>query len=155
MTDATELHMKCINDMTDGLLEIADVLGEHQVNVKLDDGRYLNPVSAIRSKVDIIWDEALAIRATAATLGGGKLTAEHVREAVYAHSIHADCADADWQAIADELNSTLGGECEFRPLKDEDWSEPNAVRGMCSECSALMFGKDNYCPNCGRRTVKR
>lgn len=36
------------------------------------------------------------------------LTAEQVREAIYAHSIHADCADADWQAIADELNAALG-----------------------------------------------
>lgn len=45
-------------------------------------------------------------------------------------------------------------ECEFMPFKDEDWSEPNAVRGVCSECSAIMYGKDRYCPNCGK-TVKR
>lgn len=45
----------------------------------------------------------------AATLGGGTLTAKQVSKAVYAHSIHADCADADWQAIADELNAELGG----------------------------------------------
>lgn len=51
--------------------------------------------------------------------------------------------------------ATLGsGECEFKPFAGEDWDEPNAVRGVCSECSALMYGKDNYCPNCGRR-VKR
>lgn len=106
-------HMKCIDYKTDDLLEIADVLEEYQVNVRLDDGRYLNPVSAIRNKVDIIWEEVQAI---AATLGSG--------------------------------------ECEFKPFAGEDWDEPNAVRGVCSECSALMYGKDNYCPNCGRR-VKR
>lgn len=42
----------------------------------------------------------------------GTLTAEQVSKAVYAHSIHADCADADWQAIADELNAELGSERE-------------------------------------------
>lgn len=73
MTDnrTTELKrcIKCIDDMTDDLLEIADALEEHQINVKLDNGRYLNPVSAIRSKVDVIWDETQAI---AATLGRGE-----------------------------------------------------------------------------------
>lgn len=53
--------IKCIDDMTDDLLEIADALEEHQVNVKLENGRYLNPVSAIRSKVDVIWDEVQAM----------------------------------------------------------------------------------------------
>lgn len=88
-------------------------------------------------------------QAIAATLGGGKLTADDVLNAVYKHG-------ARWQAIADELNAALrNNDCEFRPFKDEDWSEPNAVRGVCSECSALMYGKDNYCPNCGRKAVKR
>ena len=56
------------------------------------------------------------------------------------------------QAIAATLGS---GTCEFMPFADEDWSEPNAVRGVCSECSALMYGKDNYCPNCGARVRKK
>ena len=66
------------------------------------------------------WNTRTTDQAIAATLGvvgsevgsevtsevrGGKLTAEQVCEATYAHSIHADCADADWQAIADELNA--------------------------------------------------
>ncbi len=67
MTDnrTTELKscMKCIDDMTDDLLEISDVLEEYQVNVRLENGRYLNPVSAIRSKVDVIWDEVQFIAA--------------------------------------------------------------------------------------------
>lgn len=53
--------IKCIDDMTDDLLEIADVLEEYRVNVRLPNGRYLNPVSAIRSKVDVIWDEVQMI----------------------------------------------------------------------------------------------
>ena len=48
-------------------------------------------------------------QAIAATLGSRTLTAEQVSKATYAHSIHADCADADWQAIADELNAVLEG----------------------------------------------
>lgn len=55
------------------------------------------------------------------------------------------------QAIAATLGS---GTCEFIPFADEDWDEPNAVRGVCSKCSAPMYGKDNYCPNCGK-AVKR
>ena len=62
----------------------------------------------------------------------------------------------EWKPKADELNAELGsGTCEFMPFADEDWSEPNAVRGVCSECSALMYGKDNYCPNCGARVRKK
>ena len=52
-------------------------------------------------------------QAIEATLGRGTLTAEQVSRATYAHSIHADCADADWQAIADELNATLGSDDTF------------------------------------------
>lgn len=50
--------------------------------------------------------------------------------------------------------ATLGsGTCEFKPFQDEDASEPNAMRGVCSECSALMYGKDDFCPNCGAKVV--
>lgn len=60
------------------------------------------------------------------------------------------------ESMRDRLQAAeLGsGTCEFKPFADEDWSEPNAVRGVCSECSALMYGKDNYCPNCGKRVVE-
>lgn len=54
-------YIKTIDEKTDDLLEIADVLEEHGVNVKLANGRFLNPVSAIRTKVDVIWDEVQAI----------------------------------------------------------------------------------------------
>ena len=92
-------------------------------------------------------------QAIAATIGGRKLTAKQVCEAVYANSIHADCADANWQAIADELNAVLGGgECE-------DVSTKNGIF-KCSECGCTVeeYGVDcgeiHYCPDCGK-AVKR
>jgi len=93
MTNATDnrttelkCYIKCIDDMTNDLLKIADVLEEHQINVKLDNGRYLNPVSAIRSKVDVIWDETQAI---AATLGSEPPYDELLR-----------CLENDWHISA-------------------------------------------------------
>lgn len=51
------MRLRTIDAKTDDLLEIADILEAHQVNVR-HDGRWLNPASAIRTKVDIIFDEA-------------------------------------------------------------------------------------------------
>lgn len=68
---------------------------------------------------------------------GGTLTAEQVSKATYAHSIHADCADADWQAIADELNAELGSEREraLEELVRDMWREmltcPDYVTSPC------------------------
>ena len=53
--------IKTIDEKTDDLLKIADVLEEHQINVKLANGRYLNPASAIRTKVSVIWNEVQMI----------------------------------------------------------------------------------------------
>lgn len=93
-------------------------------------------------------------QAIAATLGGGELTAEQVRKVIEGHVTFYEGGDYDEQAIADELNAALGnGTCEFKPFQGEDASEPNAMRGVCSECSALMYGKDNFCPNCGAKVV--
>lgn len=93
-------------------------------------------------------------QAIAATLGRGVLSASQVSNAVYAHSIHADCADADWQAIADELNATLGrGTCHI--TDSGPWGHPY----VCSACGAsfdpeVYDGEFNYCPNCGRHIVE-
>lgn len=160
--DVTRCECGCLNDVSatycndcGGIIEVdmdaeKEIYSSHKVSVtKHDDGSL----------------EFDGKRYVAAILGGGKLTAEQVREAVMSAdrwkkpmgnteltNTHLIIRDDGWQAIADELNAALGcGECEFMPFKDEDWSEPNAVRGVCSECSALMYGKDNYCPNCGAR----
>ena len=85
--------------------------------------------------------------------GSGTLTAEQVSKAVYAHSIHADCTDADWQAIADELNAELGsGTCR------NQWQWTSGF--CCSECFCTVpcvnkFANSPfaYCPNCGRTVV--
>ena len=73
------------------------------------------------------------------TLGSGTLTADDVLNAVYKH-------DARWQAIADELNATLGvGECEI--MTTEGWL-PVERYHRCKICGA--FFAVNACPNCGR-----
>ena len=61
MTNENDLRniIKMIDEETNDLLDLADVLEEHNINVKLDNGRYLNPVSTIRTKVDVIWDEVM------------------------------------------------------------------------------------------------
>jgi hypothetical protein len=82
----------------------------------------------------------------------GTLTAEQVEKATYAHSIHADCADADWQAIADELNELGSGTCEN--------VAPSYLDFLCSSCGFVHYHSDandsgdgnkwSYCPNCGK-----
>lgn len=92
----------------------------------------------------------------------GKLTAEQVSKATYAHSIHADCADADWQAIADELNATLSDKCEWT-LKDkwQNRSGDDHVYGYETSCGARHTwwpdSLPNFCPTCGSKVkaVKR
>lgn len=94
--------------------------------------------------------EAVAAWNARATLGSGTLTAEQVSRAAYEHSIHADCADADWQAIADELNATLGGgECVITPIA------PGSDMGRCSACEQVADVHSNYCWKCGAKAVKR
>ena len=101
-----------------------------------------------------------------ATLGRGTLSASQVSGAIYAHSIHADCADADWQAIADELNNTLGScNCTNSEQKETCYNASYRLdesRFHCSECGFGCWVKDvadgrdklpRYCPNCGRRIV--
>lgn len=99
-------------------------------------------------------------------LGGGKLTAEQVRECVervylegYSdgsvnRGAHID--ETDWQAIADELNATQGcGECEV--IQSDNGPK-------CSKCGKELPEdpysdyEGNFCPTCGariRKAVKR
>lgn len=105
-----------------------------------------------------------------AELGSGTLTAEQVRETVEKHwhdlSAEYDMPEAtalpeysyDWQAIADELNATLGRRTCHNTSRRLDES-----RFCCSECwfgcwvKDICDGRDklpNYCPNCGREVER-
>jgi len=86
----------------------------------------------------------------------GTLTAEQVRAAIFAHSPCAGRIDGKYfaedihiQAIADELNSELGsGTCELT------MDGTDGCFG-CSECFENIPPLSNFCPNCGRKVVKR
>ena len=117
----------------------------------------------------------------ATTLGGGKLTAEQVREVVEKHwhdltaGYDMPAATAlpeysyDWQAIADELNTVIGGgEC----TPHGEWkrvSQTQEVRHVFCDCGyelgmderdsfpfqrTRLFAMPNYCKECGRRIRK-
>ena len=99
----------------------------------------------------------------AATLGGGKLTAEQVRGVLLLHLPHREyysIAQTDgWQAIANELNAAIGGdECELE--ETESHSNANEVIHVleCSACGETcehVNGSYPRCPHCGRKTVRR
>jgi hypothetical protein len=116
------------------------------------------------------------VRQDAATVGRGNLTAEQVREAIMSAdrwrkpmgdtgmtNTHLIIRDDGWQAIADELNATVGaGTCrdlaETPPYRDK-------TEFKCSECGyeysavggfGCEYGDEPYfdfCPNCGRRCI--
>ena len=99
----------------------------------------------------------------AATLGGGRLTAEQVREAIERHAIPLlgrmwQFIDRSYEAIADELNAALdSGECEL--VETDSYSSAcETVHVLeCSACGQTcehVNGAYNYCPNCGAKVRK-
>ena len=100
---------------------------------------------------------------------GGKLTAEQVREAIERNVTFYEGGDYDAQAIADELNATLGGgECtphgEWKSI-----SQTQEVRHVFCECGfelgmdrrdsfpfecTKLFAMPNFCSECGRKIRK-
>ena len=103
----------------------------------------------------------------AATLGGGTLTAEQVRELIAPHlharptfdfGHHGAVWRADFQAIADKLNATLGrGTCkpteeDCCPICGEDLVKGDVGIGELGgavELDPPIY--HNYCPNCGAK----
>lgn len=101
-------------------------------------------------------------QAIAATLGGGKLTAEQVREAIYDCSTYANYDGCTYhasgirlQAIVDELNATLGDgerEKELEKLAWDMWCEittcpdyrmpPCMTGSICERVRNLEIGVD-------------
>lgn len=95
-------------------------------------------------------------QAIAATLGGGMLTAEHVREALILHMPHREYYSIEqtdaWQAIADELNARAERTChiEMYPM---GLHEEDGEASICSACRVAIDEDVYYCPNCGARVV--
>lgn len=89
----------------------------------------------------------------AATLGTGTLTAEQIMAIAGKHQPDY-CSDThvcfDWQAIADELNATLGdaGTCHDVAGMD-DVFECSACGGRYQAWALKRWAR--YCPDCGRR----
>lgn len=80
------------------------------------------------------------------------LTAEQVREVIERHVKFYEGGDYDEQAIAGELNATLGcGECE----NANDVMKSGEIGFLCSECGSWDDApQPRFCHNCGRK-VKR
>jgi membrane protease subunit (stomatin/prohibitin family) len=115
-------------------------------------------------------------QAIAATLGSSTLTAEQVREAIMSAdrwrkpmgdtgmtNTHLIIRDDGWQAIADELNATVGaGTCRNKGFVDD-----GGWYFVCSECGCEFeygdfacefaeghgLGSPKFCPNCGAMVV--
>ena|GEM_PF-3695266 len=105
-----------------------------------------------------------------AELGGGKLTAEQVCETIEKHwhdlPAEYDMPEAtalpeysyDWQAIADELNAAMGGECKV-VASSTDGLTTNEPRQWFKLSCGHAFKLDGLdapvaCPVCGK-AVKR
>ena len=98
----------------------------------------------------------------AATLGSGTLTAEQVLTIAGKHQPDY-CSDThvcfDWQAIADELNATLGGgECECEGTIEWKWTGPTTYYEHELSCGHVITSVDNeppnFCEECGRKILK-
>ena len=94
----------------------------------------------------------------------GTLTAEQVLEA-WTGNLKRDCLYdppmPDWQAIADELNATLGsGTCEFSPTTDNLPTCSNCGwQADAYDCDWLDGGAyvydGRFCKHCGAKVVER
>ncbi len=109
------------------------------------------------SSVGFEQTEAEAIAAWNARATDVTLTAEQVCKAVYAHSIHADCTDADWQAIADELNARAERTCECDGTISWEWTGPTRYYEHELSCGHVITSTEkeppNYCEVCGAKAV--
>lgn len=98
-------------------------------------------------------------QAIAATLGGGTLTAEQVREAIERHAIPSlgcrwQFINRSYEAIADELNARAERTCEcVAEYAKSPFDGKTMVLHRCSKCHELMRPHMLYCPNCGARVV--
>ena len=153
--DCTRCECGCINDISatycndcGGEIEIDESAGKEYY-----DGHGKHTVLAKKhDDGSLEFCERRYVPEDAATLGGGKLTAEQVMAIAGRHQPDY-CSDThvcfDWQAIAAELNATMGGgECEV--IKSD-----NGLK--CSHCGKeLPYDpyadyEGNFCATCGAR----
>ena len=86
-------------------------------------------------------------------MSDGMLTAEQVRD-VWCGNLKRDCLydppTPDWQAIADELNATLGaGTCERVRDDVSGLDVPHNGWYVCSKCGEPLPIMNRYCGGCG------
>lgn len=90
------------------------------------------------------WNTRTPEQAVAVTLGAPTLTAEQVEEAVRRNIAFCECSEEDVQAIADELNATLG-------VDDSRWFElfgapERAARTICRQLRHYNICICDGCP---------
>jgi len=165
--DCTRCECGCINDISatycndcGGEIEIDESAGKEYY-----DGHGKHTVLAKKhDDGSLEFCERRYVPEDAATLGGGNLTAEQVREAIEENSwaetsTIREFNDSSWRAIADELNAKLGGgECELAYGENDD-----GVDGWYTQCGGWFAAtrKDGrmvhplFCQLCGSKVVKR
>ena len=181
--DCTRCECGCINDIS--ATYCSDCGGEIEIDESAEKEYYdgYGKRAVFAEKHDdgsLEVGERRYVTEDAATLGSGTLTAEQVKR-IHAviekhwHDLPADYdmpeATAlpeysyDWQAIADELNATLGsGTCTVTP--DFNCSNCGKQIGVVRNCEMYetcdgrqawksldheVCDVPNYCPSCGRR----
>ena len=141
---------------TDELLRLLDEFEHECFTLRVEATETKAKDKDVREAYERIREESA--QAIAATLGGGKLTAEQVRELIAPHldarptfdfGRHGAVWRADFQAIADELSAKFErGECE----RVKHGTKPDGTpRYRCSVCGyGLGDYRWAYCPKCGR-----
>ena len=141
---------------TDELLRLLDEFEHECFTLRVEATETKAKDKDVREAYERIREESA--QAIATTLGGGKLTAEQVRELIAPHldarptfdfGRHGAVWRADFQAIADELSAKFErGECE----RVKHGTKPDGTpRYRCSVCGyGLGDYRWAYCPKCGR-----
>lgn len=106
-------------------------------------------------------EQAIAVTLGEVRAGSSRfeLTAEQVRGVLLSHLPHREYYSVEqtdaWQAIADELNATLGGgECE-QVLTDCDDGLMPPFTAHCSKCGTEWGFTPKFCPECGAKVVDK
>ena len=124
-----------------------------------DGNRYTYNVNPDSGWAQLFGYNLMPEQAIAATLGGGKTTADDVRDLIERHSDHIsgntrEFYNGAYVAIADELNAALGGgECE-QVLTDCDDGLMPPFTAHCSKCGTEWGFTPKLCPECGAKVTE-